>query len=336
MKVTFFDSHTFEREFLIQAAQNRHELNFLKLQLSLETVELARGADVVSLFVNDDGSAPVLEKLASFGIKYIALRSAGFNHIDLARARELGMRVANVPAYSPYAVAEHTVALMLALNRKLIRAHHRVRDLNFSLTGLVGFDMNGKTAGIIGTGKIGAVVAKILHGFGCHLLGYDPYPNAQLTELYGLQYVELDTLLQESHIITLHLPLTPETHHIINEKSIAKMRHGVMLINTSRGKLVKTIDVLDALRSGKIGYLGLDVYEEETGIFFYDRSSTVLKDEILAQLLSFPNVLITSHQAFLTDTALRNIAETTFASIDAWASGAESLNELTLNLQPVS
>jgi D-lactate dehydrogenase len=184
--------------------------------------------------------------------------------------------------------------------------------------------------------KLVRVVAKILHGFGCHLLGYDPYPNAQLTEQYNLQYVDLDTLCQESHIITLHLPLTPETHHIINEKTIAKMRHGVMLINTSRGKLVKTTDVLSALRSGKIGYLGLDVYEEETGIFFYDRSSTVLKDEILAQLLSFPNVLITSHQAFLTDTALHNIAETTFASINAWANGAESPNELTLKLQPVS
>lgn len=336
MKITFFDSHTFEREFLIKAAQNQHELTFLKLQLSLETVELAKGADIVSLFVNDDGSAPILEKLASFGIKYIALRSAGFNHVDLDKAHELGIRVANVPAYSPYAVAEHTVALMLALNRKLTRAHNRVRDSNFSLTGLVGFDMNGKTAGIIGTGKIGAVVAKILHGFGCNLLGYDPYPNSSLTEQYGLRYVDLDTLCRESHIITLHSPLTPQTHYIINEETISKMRNGVMLINTSRGGLIKTEAALNALRSGKIGYLGLDVYEEEKGVFFYDRSSTVLQDEILSQLLSFPNVLITSHQAFLTDTALNNIAETTFENINAWARGEESPNELSLKPLPVS
>lgn len=330
MKITFFDSHTFEREFLIKAARNRYELNFLKLQLSTETVDLAQGSQVVSLFVNDDGSAPILEKLASFGIKHLALRSAGYNHVDLEAARRLGMRVANVPAYSPHAVAEHTVALMLALNRKLPRAYNRVRDSNFSLTGLVGFDMNGKTAGIIGTGKIGSVVVKILHGFGCRLLGYDLYPNPSLTAQYGLAYVDLDTLLRESHIITLHTPLTPETKYLINEHTIAKMRDGVMLINTSRGGLVKTEAVLSALRSGKIGYLGLDVYEEEKGLFFYDRSNYVLQDEILAQLLSLPNVIITSHQGFLTDTALRNIADTTFETIDAWACGKESPNELVM------
>ncbi|MCS7012146.1 MAG: 2-hydroxyacid dehydrogenase [Chloroherpetonaceae bacterium] len=330
MKITFFDSHTFERDFLIKAARNRYELNFLRIQLTTETVELAKGSNVVSLFVNDDGSAPILEKLASFGIKHIALRSAGFNHVDLDKARELGIRVANVPAYSPFAVAEHTVALMLALNRKLPRAYNRVRDLNFSLTGLVGFDMNGKTAGIIGTGKIGSVVVKILHGFGCRLLGYDIYPNESLTKEYGLEYVDLDTLFRESHIITLHTPLTPETKYLINEHTIAKMRDGVMLINTSRGGLVKTEAALDGLRSGKIGYLGLDVYEEEKGLFFYDRSSYVLQDEILAQLLSFPNVIVTSHQGFLTDTALRNIADTTFETIDAWACGKESPNELVM------
>ncbi|MDW8467060.1 MAG: 2-hydroxyacid dehydrogenase [Chloroherpetonaceae bacterium] len=330
MKITFFDSHTFERDFLIKAARNRYELNFLRIQLTTETVELAKGSNVVSLFVNDDGSAPILEKLASFGIKHIALRSAGFNHVDLDKARELGIRVANVPAYSPFAVAEHTVALMLALNRKLPRAYNRVRDLNFSLTGLVGFDMNGKTAGIIGTGKIGSVVVKILHGFGCRLLGYDIYPNESLTKEYGLEYVDLNTLFRESHIITLHTPLTPETKYLINEHTIAKMRDGVMLINTSRGGLVKTEAALNGLRSGKIGYLGLDVYEEEKGLFFYDRSSYVLQDEILAQLLSFPNVIVTSHQGFLTDTALRNIADTTFETIDAWACGKESPNELVM------
>lgn len=331
MNITCFDAHTFEKEFLLKAAAGKHQIQFLKLQLTTETVELAKGADALLLFVNDDGSAPILEKLHSFGIRYIALRSAGFNHIDLAKAKELGIRVANVPAYSPYAVAEHTVALMLALNRKLTKAHNRIRESNFSLTGLVGFDMNGKTAGIIGTGKIGSVVAKILNGFGCRLLGYDILPNMTLAERYGLRYVDLPTLYKESDIITLHTPLLPSTKYLINEETIKLMKEGVMLINTSRGGLVKTSAVLAGLKSGKIGYFGIDVYEEEKGIFFYDRSNQVLQDEILAQLMVFPNVLITSHQAFLTDTALRNIAETTFESINAWAEGKESPNELTIN-----
>ncbi|MCS6989388.1 MAG: 2-hydroxyacid dehydrogenase [Chloroherpetonaceae bacterium] len=331
MNITCFDAHTFEKEFLLKAAQGKHQIQFLKLQLTTETVELAKGADALLLFVNDDGSAPILEKLHSFGIRYIALRSAGFNHIDLVKAKELGIRVANVPAYSPYAVAEHTVALMLALNRKLAKAHNRIRESNFSLTGLVGFDMNGKTAGIIGTGKIGSVVAKILHGFGCHLLGYDILPNMTLAERYGLKYVDLPTLYKESDIITLHAPLLPSTKYLINEETIKLMKNGVMLINTSRGGLVKTSAVLAGLKSGKIGYFGIDVYEEEKGLFFYDRSNQVLQDEILAQLMVFPNVLITSHQAFLTDTALRNIAETTFETINAWAEGRESPNELTLD-----
>lgn len=331
MKITCFDAHAFEKEFLLKAAAGKHHIQFLKLQLTTETVDLAKGADALLLFVNDDGSAPILEKLHSFGIRYIALRSAGFNHIDLAKAKELGIRVANVPAYSPYAVAEHTVALMLALNRKLTKAHNRIRESNFSLTGLVGFDMNGKTAGIIGTGKIGSVVAKILNGFGCRLLGYDILPNMTLAERYGLRYVDLPTLYKESDIITLHTPLLPSTKYLINEETIKLMKEGVMLINTSRGGLVKTSAVLAGLKSGKIGYFGIDVYEEEKGIFFYDRSNQVLQDEILAQLMVFPNVLITSHQAFLTDTALRNIAETTFESINAWAEGKESPNELTMS-----
>lgn len=331
MKITCFDAHAFEKEFLLKAAAGKHHIQFLKLQLTTETVDLAKGADALLLFVNDDGSAPILEKLHAFGIRYIALRSAGFNHIDLAKAKELGIRVANVPAYSPYAVAEHTVALMLALNRKLAKAHNRIRESNFSLTGLVGFDMNGKTAGIIGTGKIGSVVAKILNGFGCRLLGYDILPNMTLAERYGLRYVDLPTLYKESDIITLHTPLLPSTKYLINEETIKLMKEGVMLINTSRGGLVKTSAVLAGLKSGKIGYFGIDVYEEEKGIFFYDRSNQVLQDEILAQLMVFPNVLITSHQAFLTDTALRNIAETTFESINAWAEGKESPNELTMS-----
>jgi D-lactate dehydrogenase len=333
MNVTCFDAHTFEKDFLLKAAAGKHEIRFLKLQLTVETVDLAQGADVLLLFVNDEGSAPILEKLHTFGIRYIALRSAGYNHIDLVKAKELGIRVANVPAYSPYAVAEHTVALMLALNRKLTKAHNRIRESNFSLTGLVGFDMNGKTAGIIGTGKIGAIVAKILNGFGCNLLGYDLYPNPSLTEHYGLNYVDMPTLLKESDIITLHTPLLESTKYLINEQAVEMMKQGVMLINTSRGGLVKTSAVLAGLKSGKVGYFGIDVYEEEKGLFFYDRSNQILQDEILAQLMVLPNVLITSHQAFLTDTALRNIAETTFESINCWAEGKESPNELTFNIE---
>ncbi len=331
MNIVCYDAHTFEKEFLLNAAAGKHEIRFLKLQLTPETVDLAHDAEAVLLFVNDEGSAPILEKLHALGIRYIALRSAGYNHIDLAKAKELGMRVANVPAYSPYAVAEHTVALMLALNRKLAKAHNRIRESNFSLTGLVGFDMNGKTAGIIGTGKIGAIVAKILHGFGCKLLGYDLYPNPTLTEHYGLKYVDIPTLCKESDIITLHTPLIESTKYLINEQTLDLMKTGVMLINTSRGGLVKTSAVLAGLKSGKVGYFGIDVYEEEKGLFFYDRSNQILQDEILAQLMVLPNVLITSHQAFLTDTALRNIAETTFESINAWAEGKESPNELTLS-----
>ncbi|KER09453.1 MAG: 2-hydroxyacid dehydrogenase [[Candidatus Thermochlorobacteriaceae] bacterium GBChlB] len=329
MHITVFDTHSFERDYLLRAAGTAHKLNFLEVQLNLQTADLARGADAISIFVNDDASAPVLEKLHGRGVKFVALRSAGFNHIDLDKVKALGMCAANVPAYSPYAVAEHTVALMLALNRKLTRAHNRVREANFSLNGLVGFDMNGKTAGIVGTGKIGAVVAKILHGFGCNLLAVDAYPNAALEKDYGLRYVSIETLCRESDIITLHAPLTPSTKYLINAQNIALMKHGVMLINTSRGGLIKTVDAIDALKTGKIGYLGLDVYEEEKGLFFYDRSDLILQDEMLARLMSFPNVLITSHQAFLTDTALQNIADITFQNINAWASGEKAEYELT-------
>ncbi|MCS6809555.1 MAG: 2-hydroxyacid dehydrogenase, partial [Candidatus Kapabacteria bacterium] len=274
-------------------------------------------------------SAEVLDKLYDAGVRYIALRSAGFNHVDIQRARELGFRVANVPAYSPYAVAEHTVALMLALNRKIVRASNRVRDLNFSLDGLVGFDMNGKTVGIIGTGKIGSVVAKILHGFGCRLLCYDIKPDPELERLYAAVFTDLSTLCAESDIITLHTPLLPETKYLINHERIAQMKKGVMLINTSRGGLVHTADVIEGLKSGHIGYLGIDVYEQEQGIFFYDYSDTILQDDMIARLLTFPNVLITSHQAFLTHTALHNIAETTLYNVSCWAKGLHSEYELT-------
>jgi D-lactate dehydrogenase len=328
MKITIFDTHKFEKEYLISANKSGHDLKFLKVGLNLKTVEMARGAEVIIIFVNDDASGPVLEKLAQMNIKQIALRSAGYNHVDLERAKELGMRIANVPVYSPYAVAEHTVALMLSLNRKLVRANNRIKEMNFSLDGLVGFDMNGKTAGIIGVGTIGAVVARILYGFGCNLLGYDVYQKPELAEKYGLVYTDLDRLFRESDIITLHTPLMESTRYLINSRTLAMMKRGVMLINTSRGGLVKTDDLIDSLKSGQIGYLGLDVYEEERGLFFFDRSEDILLDDVIARLMTFQNVLITSHQGFLTTSALKNIAETTFYNIDCWQQGRESENEL--------
>lgn len=328
MKIAVFSAHRFEQPFLEAANRQGHELVMIPTRLDRQTVELAAGFDAVCLFVNDDGSADVIERLHELGVRFLALRSAGYNHVDLVRASELGLRAAYVPEYSPYAVADHTVALMLALNRRLVRAHNRVREMNFSLDGLVGFDMRGKTAGVVGTGRIGAAVASILHGFGCNLIGYDPYPDAELAERYDLRYADMETLCRESDIVTLHLPLTPATRYIIGEDAISWMKPGVMLINTSRGALVDTRAVIGALKTGHIGYLGIDVYEEEAGLFFEDRSEHILQDDVIARLMTFPNVLITSHQAFLTETALTNIADSTFASLDAWAEGSRPADEL--------
>ncbi|MBD8491308.1 2-hydroxyacid dehydrogenase [Echinicola sp. CAU 1574] len=327
MKVTFFSAHKFEHSYLKEAIPN-HKLKLLETRLNLDTVGIARGSDAVSLFVSDDASAPVLEKLHEMDIKYIALRSAGFNHVDLKTADRLGIKVARVPEYSPAAIAEHTVALILALNRKLVRAHNRVRDLNFSLDGLVGFDMEGKTVGIAGTGKIGSKVTKILHGFGCKLLAFDPYINEDLISSTGVEYVDFDTLCRQSDIITLHLPLTPESKYIIGKSSIEKMKKGVMLINTSRGALVNTKEVIGALKSGQVGAFGMDVYEEEEDLFFEDHSEDILLDDVIARLLTFHNVLITSHQAFLTREALGKIAEVTAFNLDCWDKNKASPNEL--------
>lgn len=330
MKTAVFSLHKFEQPWLEQANQGRHELVFFDTRLTEHTAPFAKGCEAVSLFVSDDASSAVLNILSSIGIKYIVLRSAGFNNVNMKKAKELGIRVARVPAYSPYAVAEHAVALMLALNRKLIRAHNRVSEMNFSLDGLTGFDMNGKTAGIIGTGKIGSVAAKILHGFGCNLLAYDVYPNETLVQQYGLQYTGLQKLCSNADIITLHCPLVEETKYIIHSKSIAWMKHGVMLINTSRGKLINTKDVVAALKTGQIGSYGMDVYEEEEGLFFEDHSEEILQDDLIARLMSFRNVFITSHQAFLTDTALKNIAETTINNLNCFAEGINCVNEIKL------
>jgi D-lactate dehydrogenase len=328
MKVLIYSAHRFERNFLSAANQRGHEFNFLEASLSPYTVHLAKGYDAISVFVNDDASSSIIEILHALGVKFILLRSAGFNHVDFKRAGELGMRVARVPAYSPYAVAEHAVTLMLSLNRNIIKAHNRVMDLNFSLDGLTGFDMRGKTVGIIGTGKIGAVVCEILNGFGCRLLAYDVFENEELKKLLKVTYVPLETLCQQSDIISLHCPLNEDTHYLINEDRIQLMKPGVMLINTSRGGLVKTKDVIEALKTGKVGYFGIDVYEEEEHLFFVDRSEEILLDEAIARLLTFRNVLITGHQAFLTKEALENIATTTVFNMDCFENREVCPNEL--------
>ena len=314
MNVAIFSTKKYDREFLNAANASGHQLRFFEPHLNEETAGLATGFDAVCVFVNDQVNAAVIAKLHSLGIRLIALRCAGYNNVDLGAATKHCITVVRVPAYSPYAVAEHTVALMLALNRKAHRAYNRVREGNFALDGLVGFDMSGKTVGVIGTGQIGTVVAKILTGFGCPTLAFDPIPNPTCRSL-GVRYVELNELLAQSDVISLHCPLTAENKYIINDAAIAKMKTGVMLINTSRGALLDTVAIIDALKSGKIGYLGLDVYEEEEDIFFEDRSGLILSDDVFARLLTFPNVIITGHQAFLTREALLNIAATTIDNI---------------------
>ncbi len=329
MRTTVFSTHKFDRPSLEEANGKKHDLRFLEVRLTADTVALARGSEAVALFTMDDASAPVLQALHSFGVRFIALRSAGFNHVDLKKARELGLLVARVPAYSPYAVAEHTMALILALNRKLHRAHNRVRELNFSLNGLTGFDLNGKTAGVVGTGKIGEILIKILHGFGCHILAFDQQENPELMAKYGVQFTDCDTVCTQSDIVSLHVPLTPDTRHLINESVISGMKRGAMLINTSRGGLVDTKAVINGLKSGQLGYFGMDVYEEEEGLFFEDHSDDILQDDVIARLMTFNNVLITSHQAFLTHTALKNIADTTIANLNCFEEGRKSGNEVS-------
>lgn len=315
MKVAIFGAKKYDREFLSAANASRHELRFFEPHLHEETAGLATGFEAVCVFVNDQVNAAVMARLQSLGVRLIALRCAGYNNVDLAAATKHGISVVRVPAYSPYAVAEHTIALMLALNRKLHRAYNRVREGNFALDGLLGFDMHGKTVGIIGTGQIGTVVAQILTGFACPTLAFDPIPN-QICRSLGVRYVELNELFAQADIITLHCPLSPENKYMIDESALQKMKTGVMLIDTSRGALLDTRAIIQALKSGKIGHLGLDVYEEEEKIFFEDRSGLILSDDVFARLLTFPNVIITGHQAFFTREALLNIAHTTIENID--------------------
>jgi D-lactate dehydrogenase len=330
MQVTIFSTRRHDREtFAAANAASGHALSFLEPRLGLETARLAEGAEAVCLFVNDDASAAVIAELRALGVRLIALRSAGFNHVDLAAAAEAGIAVARVPAYSPHAVAEHTVALMLTLNRHIHRAWARVREGNFLLDGLMGFDMNGKTVGVVGTGEIGLITARILAGFGCELLGHDPQLNPQAVAL-GLRYVDLEALAARSDIITLHCPLTPETRHLVNAELIARMRSGVMLVNSSRGAVIDTRAVIEGLKSGQIGALALDVYEEEGDLFFADLSDEVIQDDVFARLLTFPNVLITGHQAFFTREAIAAIAETTIANLDEYEAKGAPLHPVSL------
>lgn len=328
MRVAVFSTKPYDESFLRTANHAAgHELVYLEPRLSAETALLAAGCPAVCAFVNDDLSAQVLHTLADMGVRLIALRSAGFNHVDLATAARLGITVARVPGYSPHAVAEHCVGLILALNRKIHRAHNRVRENNFALTGLLGYDLYGKTVGVVGTGTIGANFARIMAGFGCRVLATDPYPSDDARRY--ADYVPLDELLAGSHIVTLHCPLTPETYHLINRDRIALMRDGVMLINTSRGALVDTAAVIEGLKNGKIGHLGLDVYEEEADLFFEDLSDRFISDDMFSRLITFPNVLITGHQAFFTEEALRNIAATTIANITAFERGEGAVHPVT-------
>ncbi|MDH1265847.1 2-hydroxyacid dehydrogenase [Pseudomonas sp. GD03944] len=296
-------------------------LQYQEARLSLDSAALAKGCEVVCAFINDDLGAPVLECLAEGGTRLIALRSAGYNHVDLAAAERLGLCVVHVPAYSPFAVAEHAAALILALNRRLHRAFNRTREGDFSLHGLTGFDLHGKTVGIVGAGKIGLALARIMAGFGCRLKVFDPYPVSDLERLPA-QQVPLEQLIRESDIISLHCPLTDSSYHLIDAERLQHMKRGAMLINTGRGALIDTPALIDALKSGQLGYLGLDVYEEEAALFFEDHSDLPLQDDVLARLLTFPNVIVTAHQAFLTREALAAIAGTTRDNIDAWAAGS--------------
>jgi len=329
MKVAVFSTKSYDRRFLEQANRDHH-LVFFEAHLDLKTSALAEDFESVCVFVNDQLDKKVLKNLNKLGIKLIALRCAGFNNVDLSAAHELGITVVRVPAYSPHGVAEHAVALILALNRKIYRAHNRIREGNFSLEGLLGFELYGKTVGIIGTGKIGSLVVRIMNGFGTDVYLYDPIKNSECEKLG--QYVSLEELLKKSDIISLHLPLMPETHYIINRNALTQMKKGVMLINTSRGGLIDTRAVIASLKSGKVGHLGLDVYEEEGDLFFEDLSGRVIQDDVFARLLTFPNVIITGHQAFFTETALKNIAETTLQNIKDFEQGNVcSENEVSIN-----
>jgi D-lactate dehydrogenase len=328
--VTMYSARTYDRESFEEARETRGDdvdFAWIESRLDVETARLAAGSDIVCAFVNDDLSAPVLRELSDVGVEAIALRCAGFNNVDLDAAADLDMRVVRVPAYSPNAVAEHTLALILALNRKIHRAHNRVRDGNFRLDGLVGFDLAGTTVAVVGTGRIGAIVARLLWHLRCEVLAVDEWQDPHLLEL-GVEYTSWEDACARAQIITLNCPLTEDTHHLIDAEAIERMQPGVMLVNTGRGPLIDTSAVVDGLKTGKIGSVALDVYEEEGPLFFEDRSTEILHDDTFARLLTFHNVLITAHQAFLTQEALEAIATTTLDNIAAVRDDEPTENEV--------
>ncbi|MGX3021064.1 2-hydroxyacid dehydrogenase [Ursidibacter sp. B-7004-1] len=328
MKVAVFSTKSYDRKYLEQANQQYgFELEFFDFMLNEQTVKMAEGCEAVCIFVNDDGSCSVLTKLAEQGTKMIALRCAGFNNVDLEAAKELGLQVVRVPAYSPEAVAEHTVGLMMTLNRRIHRAYQRTRDANFSLEGLIGFNMHGRTVGVIGTGKIGIATMRILKGFGMQILAFDPFKNP-IAEEIGATYVELDELYARSDVITLHCPATLENYHLLNKESFDKMKEGVMIINTSRGSLINTTDAIEALKQRKIGALGMDVYENERELFFEDKSNDVILDDVFRRISSCHNVLLTGHQAFLTEEALMNISDVTLSNIQTLYTHTPCINQV--------
>ena len=329
--VTFYDTKPYDREYFDRAPEAGHlHRQFHEFRLTRETAASVDGAQAVCVFVNDRLDAPCLKRLQEAGVRLVALRCAGFNNVDLVAAKALGLAVVRVPAYSPHAVAEHAIALLLSLNRKIHRAYNRVREHNFSLSGLVGFDLHGKTVGVVGTGKIGKIAAQIFRGFGTEVLAFDPIPAPEWAAAQGVRYVDFETLLAQSHIVSLHLPLTPQSRHLFGAETFARMKPGAFLINTSRGKLVDTTALIEALKSGRLGGVALDVYEEEEGLFFEDHSDQILQDDELSRLLSFPNVLITAHQAFLTHEALTEIARVTTLNLIRFAQGEPLLPESVL------
>lgn len=328
MKLAVYSTKQYDKKYLQQVNESyQYDLEYFDFLLTEKTAKTAHGCDGVCIFVNDDGSRPVLEELKKQGVKFIALRCAGFNNVDLDAAKELGLRVVRVPAYSPEAVAEHAVGMMMTLNRRIHRAYQRTRDANFSLEGLTGFTMHGKTAGVIGTGKIGIAALRILKGFGMRLLASDPYPSAAALEL-GVEYVDLPTLFANADVITLHCPLMEDNYHLLNRDSFAQMKDGVMIINTSRGGLIDSQAAIEALKTQKIGALGMDVYENERDLFFEDKSNDVIQDDIFRRLSACHNVLFTGHQAFLTAEALISISETTLENLRQLENDGQSPNAL--------
>ncbi|MFN3514446.1 MAG: 2-hydroxyacid dehydrogenase [Phenylobacterium sp.] len=328
MRVAVFSARPYDERFLHEAnLAIGHELTFFETRLSAQTVDLVCGFEVICAFVNDELDAEVLRRAQEHGVRLVALRAAGVNNVDLRSAAQLGLTIAHVPAYSPHAVAEHTLALILTLNRKTHRAYNRVREGNFALDGLLGFDLHGKCAGVVGAGAIGGIVARLLSSFGCRVVVSDPSPNPALAAA-GIERVSLEELFAAADIVSLHCPLVPATYRLINAQTIMQMKPGVMLVNTSRGGVIDTRAVIAALKSGAIGSLAVDVYEEEGGLFFDDRSQEIISDDVFARLLTFPNVLVTGHQGFFTTEALSAIAETTLANISAFEASGQPLHQV--------